>query len=211
MSPSALSRLLSLCLLGLMSPGTADAFTANIGAGSRAVYLRVGDGNFSARPYSSNGAPIAGTTGARNVVTLSVPAAAVGNGTRQDFTGDSRGTSDWDGYAFCNPGQTYIGGFYRAPSSVSDAVLTATVTAPLSNGTSTIPFSKISWTSSGNGELASTPQPIPAGSFGDSSTMLASFPENTWRESCHSFSYLNDQIVASGTYQGTITYTLSAP
>ena len=40
---------------------------------------------------------------------------------------------------------------------------------------------------------------------------LASFPVNTWRESCHAFRYANDAVVAAGTYTGRVVYTLSVP
>jgi hypothetical protein len=73
----------------------------------------------------------------------------------------------------------------------------------------TIPFSQISWTSSGIGDAGA--QPIPAGTFTGGTQTLATFPVNTWRESCHTFSYANAASVASGTYTGRATYTLSAP
>ena len=49
------------------------------------------------------------------------------------------------------------------------------------------------------------------GSFTGGTQTLATFPVNTWRESCHTFSYANAASVASGTYTGRATYTLSAP
>lgn len=198
-----------LTLLALAWPALAAAFTVDINPGQRAVYLRVGDGGFTARAYSSGGSPLDGTTGTRNLVAGTVPAAAVGNGTAQPLTGDSRLTSDWDRFAFCNGGQTYVGGFFRGGNNAGTATLTAEVTAPLSNGAESIPFSKIRWTASGN--LDGAWQPIPSNNFGDVSKVLASFPANSWRESCHSFSYANDTVVAAGTYRGTVTYTLAAP
>lgn len=197
-------------LLALAWPALAAAFTVNINPGPRAVYLRVGDGGFSDDAYRNGGSPLPGRTGARNLVSGSVPAAQVGNGTAQPLTGTSRLTSDWDRFAFCNAGQTYVGGFFRGNRRAGTATLTADVSAPLSNGADSIPFSKIRWTASGNLD-GNAAQPIPSNSFGDASKVLASFPVNTWRESCHSFSYANDAVVASGTYQGTITYTLAAP
>lgn len=199
-----------LPLLAFAWPGVAAAFTVNINPGSRAVYLRVGDGGFTQRSYSDGGSPLSGTTGARNLIAGTVPAAAVGSGTAQPLTGTSRLTSDWDRFAFCNSGQTYVGGFFRGNNNAGTATLTAEVTAPLSNGAESIPFSKIRWTASGNLD-GTAAQPIPSNNFGDVSKVLASFPVNTWRESCHSFSYANDVVVAAGTYQGTVTYTLAAP
>lgn len=199
-----------LPLLALAWPGLAAAFTVNIDSGSRAIYLRVGDGGFSSDPYRNGGEPLPGTTGARNLVEGTVDATALGNGTPQALTGTSRVTSDWDRFAFCNSGQTYVGGFFRGNRNAGTATLTADVTAPLSNGSESIPFSKISWIASGNSD-GNNAQPIPSNSFGDTSKVLASFPVNTWRESCHSFRYANDAVVAAGSYQGTITYTLAAP
>jgi len=214
MKSSAVSSLRWLPLLALVLPGMANAFTVDISPGSRAVYLRVGDGDFSRRSYQSNGSPIDGTSGTRNVVTAVVAPASVGNGIAQVFSANSRLTSDWDDFGFCSAGETYIGGFSRGGTGASDATLQAVVTAPLSNGTVTIPFSKISWTARGNasgGGSETAPQPVPSGAFNNGVTTLAAFPVNSWRESCHTFRYANDTVVASGDYLGTITYTLSAP
>jgi hypothetical protein len=73
----------------------------------------------------------------------------------------------------------------------------------------TIPFTQISWTSSGNGDAGA--EPIPAGAFNGGTQTLTTFKVNTWNESCHTFSYANAASVASGTYTGRATYTLSAP
>jgi len=209
MKSSAVSSLRWLPLLALLLPGMADAFIVDIQSGTRAVYLRVGDGNFNGT-YRNNGTPVGGTSGARNIVTVAVPGAAVGNGVAQQFSATSRVSSDWDAYNFCDAGESYIGGFYRAPGNGGgNASLSATVTAPLSNGTQTIPFTQISWTAAGNGDTGA--QPIPGGTFSTGTTALATFPVNTWRESCHTFTYANANVVAAGDYQGTVTYTLSAP
>src|SRR3546814_2320549 len=86
-------------------------------------------------------------------------------------------------------------------------MLTVTAPANLTNANGdTIPFSQISWTSSGNGDTGA--QPFPAGTFSGGVQTLANWPVNTWRESCHTFSYGNDAIVPAGTYSGRVTYTL---
>lgn len=207
-----------LPLLALALPGVAAAFTVNIRSGERAIYLRVGDGPFPQGswfgysydlPYRSGGVPQSG--GAINTIRGSVPAAAVGNGVAQPLTGESRLTSDWEGYNFCDAGQTYVGGFFRGGNGAGTATLTAVVTRPLSNGTDTIPFSQIGWTASGNGDGAAHVQPIGSNTFGDGSKVIASFPVNVWQESCHSFYYANQAVVAAGTYTGRVTYTLAAP
>ena len=40
---------------------------------------------------------------------------------------------------------------------------------------------------------------------------VGSMSSNTWNESCHTLSYKNTASVASGTYTGRATYTMSAP
>lgn len=199
-----------LLLLALGWFDTAQAFVVTISPGARMVYLRVGNGVFTGN-YSTGGTP--GRGGAINKVSVTVPAAVLGNGADQVMTTDAtQANSSYDGFAFCNvPAQIYVGGFYRLPGSTGTATLTATAPAAgLSNGAgSTIAFSQISWTSSGNNDTGA--QPILAGTFTGGPQTLASFPVNTWRESCHAFRYANDAVVASGTYTGQVVYTLSAP
>jgi hypothetical protein len=198
----------ALLLLAALWSSHAGAFTVNISPGSRAVYLRVGNGAFSGGNYVNGGTP--GSGGGIQRVSVTVPAASLGNGTPQAMTGNaSQLSSNYDGYAFCNAGQIYVGGFYR---NFFSGTATLTVTAPtgLSNGSGdTIPFSQISWTSSGNGDTGA--QPVPSGTFTGGMQVLASYPVNSWRESCLSFSYANANLVASGSYTGRVTYTLSAP
>lgn len=186
----------------------AHAFTATISPGPRAIYLQVGNGSFTG-VYNSGGTP--GNNAAVNVVSLTVPAAQVGNGTSLAMTSNSSAAqSFYDGFTFCTvPAQVYIGGFFRLPGSTGTASLTVNTPLTLTTAGDSIPFNKISWISSGIGDTGA--QPIPSGSFTGGTQTLASFPVNTWRESCHLFSYLNDQVVGAGTYIGQATYTLSAP
>ncbi len=198
-------------LLGLLANiPLANAYVVNIATGTKSAYLRVGDGNITGGFFNVGGTPA--TNGTVNLVNVNVPATVVGNGVDQAMTGNGRVTSDLDGFAFCNAGQIYIGGFFRLPNTVNQSA-TLSVTAPsnLTNATgNNIPITQISWTSSGNGDGA-TAQPIPAGTFTGGTQMLASFLRNTWRESCHSFFYGNDAIVAAGTYNARVTYTLATP
>lgn len=189
-----------------------NAFTVNVTPGTRTIYLQVGNGSFTGT-LQSGGTPRVNTT--TNVVSVSVPAAQVGTGTAQAMTTNSTAaTSFWDNFTFCAPpAQLYIGGFYRRTNNAAatSATLTATVPASLSNGSGgTIPFSQISWTSSGNGDTGA--QPFPAGAFiGGSTQTIGIIARNQWAESCHTFSYANANVVAPGTYTGTVLYTLSAP
>jgi hypothetical protein len=200
-----------LLLAGLMAAAPAPAYVVNINSGARAVYLRVGDGTMTGGNGTYNGGATPGDNATVNLVSVTVPAASVGNGTAQAMQANGRLTSDWDGYAFCNANQVYIGGFFRRTGGGTDnATLTVVAPANLTNGARTIPMSQISWTSSGNGDTGG--QPIPAGTFTGGSQLLANnFQNNTWRESCMSFSYANQTLVAAGNYDATVTYTLTAP
>src|SRR5574337_119311 len=149
-----------------------------------------------------------------NLVSVTVPAAAVGSGTAQAMTTNSTvGASSYDGFAFCNtPAQLYVGGYYRYNSTTSGAAATLTATSPanlVSAAGDTIPFTQISWTSSGNGDSGT--QPFPAGSFTGTTQTLGTIARNQWAESCHTFSYANTAIRPAGTYTGRVTYTLTAP
>ena len=204
-----LSRMLLLPVLAIAGIGHACAYTIAIGTGTKAAYLRVGDGSISGGNYNAGGTPTANTT--VNLVSVTVPANVVGNTVDQTMTGTGRLTSDLDGFAFCSAGQVYISAFYRLPTTVNQsATLRATSPATLTSaGGDTIPISQISWTSSGNGDTGA--QPIPAGTFTGGTQTLATLLRNTWNESCHTFRYGNDAIVAAGTYNARVTYTLATP
>ena len=192
-----------------LSQGEAFAFSVAIGTGTRAIYLQVGIGSFSGL-YSSGGTPQNNST--INLVSVTVPAASVGSGTAQAMTSNSaQSNSFYDNFAFCSPpAQVYIGGFFRLPGAAGTATLSVTTAANLTNaGGDTIPFTQISWTSTGAGDAGA--EAIPAGTFTGATQTLATFSVNRWNESCHTFSYANAANVASGTYTGRATYTLSAP
>jgi hypothetical protein len=194
------------------SAGLASAYTATLTPASpKTVYLQVGVGSFT-NNYLNGGQPGNNTT--INTVSTTVAAAAVGNGTAQAMTTNSTAAmSFWDGYAYCSvPGQLYVGGFYRTTGGTTAAAqVTATVPAALTNTAGgTIPFSKISWTSSGNGDTGT--EPFPAGTFVNGGVQnVGSMSSNTWNESCWTFSYLNNTVPSAGTFTGTVRYTLSAP
>lgn len=195
----------------LLTASPSHAFTINITAASpRTVYLQVGVGAFSAN-YNVGGTPQDNTT--VNLVSVTVPAAQVGSGTAQTMTTNSTvGNSFYDGFAFCNaPAQLYIGGFYRSVAAGGAATVRATVPTSLVNaGGNTIPFSQISWSSAGNGD-GTAAQPFPAGTFAPGVQAIGGIARNQWAESCHTFSYANTNVVASGTYTGRVTYTVATP
>lgn len=186
------------------------AFTVNIApANPRTAYLQVGVGSFTAN-YNAGGSPLNNAT--INTVTVTVPAAQVGSGLAQAMTTNSTvGQSLYDGFVFCNAGsQLYIGGFYRSVAVTAAATVRATVPANLVNAAGqTIPFSEISWTSSGIGDTGA--QPFPAGTFAPGVQAIGTIARNQWAESCHTFRYANTSVVAAGTYTGRVTYTLTTP
>ena len=200
----------ALLVLAAARPEPSAAFTVNITAANpRMLYLQVGVGAFSGL-YSSGGTPANNAT--VNVVSVTVPAAQVGNGAVQTMTTNSTASNSfYDNFAFCNaPAQLYVGGFYRSTTNTGAATLTATSPANLVNANGDrIPFSQISWTSSGNGDTGA--QPFPAGTFNGATQTIGAIARNQWAESCHTFRYANSNFVASGTYTGRVVYTLSTP
>lgn len=199
-----------IAILLVFMAGSAHAYVVTINTGTRAVYLRVGDGIRVGNTYANGGTMATG--GAISMVQVSVPAAVVGNGTAQQMTGNGRLTSDYDDFAFCNAGQVYIGGFFRLTNNNNqNAILQVNAPANLTSASgATIPISQISWTMSGNGDAA--PHPIANGTFtGGTQTLATDFLRNTWRETCQTFFYANSAIRAAGTYNARVVYTLSSP
>jgi hypothetical protein len=197
----------TLLVLGALLASSADAFVIEIRQGNPVVlYLQVGTGSFSGL-FSTGGTPQGNPT--VNIVSVTVPSAALLTGADQQMTSDStQAISFYDGRVFCSPpDQVYIGGFFRRPGqpTFQSAVLSVTMPPALvSPAGDTIPFSQIRWTSSGQ-------DAVPDGAFIAGGTQfIADFYRNTWRESCLTFYYRNDPA-AAGTYVGRVTYTLSAP
>lgn len=195
----------ALCLAALSQE--AQAYTITISSGTRAIYLQVGAGGYSGT-YNSGGTP--GNNSTINVVSVTVPAASVGSGTAQSMTSNSTvSQSPIDAYTFCTPpSQVYIGAWSRPGSGTGVATLTVTAPANLTSGGDTIPFNQISWTMSGNGDATFQ---FPNGTFSGGTQTLATFPANTWKEQCMTFTYANSAVRAAGTYTGRATYTLSLP
>ena len=194
--------------------GPAWGFTANLApAAPQTIYLQVGVGAFTnCYTCTPQGTPENNTT--VNTVSVTVPSTAVGSGTAQAMTTNSTATqSFWDNYVYCSvPSQLYIGGCFRtAGGSTAAAQVTASAPSALTDATGdALPFSQISWTSSGNGDSGA--EPFPAGTFvGGSTQSVGAMSSNTWNESCWTFSYKNAKAFPAGTYSGTVVYTMTAP
>lgn len=195
-------------LAGIIFIERADAYVVTIAPGTKALFLQVGNGTFTGT-YSGGGTP--GNNATVNQVSVTVPANVLGNGTSQAMTTNSTQTaSPYDNFGFCTvPAQVYVGGFFRIPSGSSTATLSVTSPASLTNGLGdSIPFNGVSWVSGGAGDAVPT---IPSGTFTGATQTLYTFASNTWAESCLAFNYANTSVVPPGTYNGRVTYTLSAP
>jgi hypothetical protein len=179
---------------------TAEAWVLTIAPGARAIYLQVGNG-----ANNANNATI-------NLVSVSVPATAVGNAAPQVMTTNSTAANSFfDNFVVCNvPAQVYVGGYFRQPTNTANvATLQVTSPATLTSGTDTIPIDQISWISTANGGGATID--IPAGTFTGGTQFLVNVPSNRWLENCHTFSYANAAVVPAGTFTGRAVYTLVAP
>jgi len=203
---------LAAALGAAATSGPAAAYTLTLApAAPKTIYLQVGVGSFTAN-YNAGGQPGNNTT--VNTVSATVASSAVGNGTPVAMTTNSTAAQSYlDGYAYCSvPGQLYIGGYYRtAGGNTAAAQVTATVPTALTNATGgTIPFSKIQWSSSGNGDSGA--EPFPAGTFVNGGVQnVGAMASNTWNESCWTFSYLNNTVPPAGTFTGVVRYTMSSP
>ncbi len=193
--------LAGLCFLQLSS---AHAWTINLGAASRRVFLQVGNGSLN----TNN--PLV------NEVSVTVPGNQLSTGAPQPMTSNStQSNSPVDNFNVCSPpAQVYVGGSYqRSNGSNGPATALLQVTSP-ANLTSAagdvIPFTQISWATSTLGNDA-TPNVIPAGAFSGGTQTLTTINANTYVENCHAFSYANAALRAAGTYNGLVTYTLSTP
>jgi hypothetical protein len=193
---------------GILPGAPASAYMITITAGARSLYLQVGVGTYTGGNYSAGGQPANNAT--VNMVSVTVPAASVGNGTAQAMTSNSTTANSFiDGYAFCNPpAEVYVGGWSRPGSGSGTATLSVTTPASLTSGANSIPFSQISWVSSGNGDTTTV---IPSGTFVGGTQTLTTIAANSWKEECFAFSYANTVTPAAGTYTGRAVYTLSLP
>ncbi len=188
-------------LLLCASMSAAQAWVLSVNPGPRAVYLAVGNATAN------------GVNATVNLISVNVPANAVGTGQPQVMLSNStQANSPFDNFNVCVPasGQVYIGGFFRLPAaSATTAVLQVNTPASLTSGVNTIPFNQISWTSTALGNAAAD---IPAGTFPSGGTLvLRNFAANSYVENCHTFQYANTVVAPAGQYNGIATYTLTAP
>lgn len=206
-SPFFFSR---LALAGVLASAGAHshAFVATISAGTRTLFLQVGAGTMTGANFSSGGTPANNST--INSVSVNVPSAALGTGVQTMTTDSTVTSSPYDSFAFCAvPAQVYVGGFYRTPGAAGNGTLSVTSPATLSNGLGdTLPFTSISWVSSGAGDAVAT---LPSGTFTGATQTIYSVTRNNWFESCLAFRYANTALVPAGTFTGRVTYTLTAP
>ncbi len=194
-----------------LAAASSHAFVVSISAGTQSLYLQVGAGTMTGGGgrFDSGGVP--GNNATVNSVSVTVPAASLGAGTRAMATNSTVTISPYDSFVFCSvPSQVYVGGFYRTPGAASNATLTVTAPSTLVSGAgNTIAFNTISWISGGNADTSAT---IPSGTFvGGATQTLLSVARNTWFESCLQFNYANAQLVPAGTFNGRVSYTLTAP
>ncbi|OYT92535.1 MAG: hypothetical protein CFE43_07765 [Burkholderiales bacterium PBB3] len=222
LSESRLKKLTAFChrawgrytvsLLGLMMAcvgGDSQAYVVTITAGVKAIFLQVGVGTMTGGNFNAGGVP--GNNATVNTVSVTVPAASLGTGALAMTSNSTVVTSPWDGFTYCaTPAEVYVGGFFRTPGASANATLTVTAPTNLTSvAGSTIAFNNISWISGGIGDATST---IPSGTFvGGAAQTLLSVARNTWFESCLRFNYANSLVVASGTFTGRVTYTLTSP
>ncbi len=192
----------------------AHAWSLTVAAGSRRLFLHVGNGAVSSTGGSGLFNGTAGTSGAINLVQVTVPVAQLGNGTDLAMTSNSTQSTSLYGDANSTcptpASQVMVGAGYRRNNGSANATLSVSSPANLTNANGdTIPFTEISWTVSAPG--SGVPNVIPAGTFNGGMQTLATVPGNTYVENCHTFSYGNNAVRAAGTYDGRVTYTLSAP
>lgn len=203
-----------LVLLLALLPALAHAYVVTITSTTKSLYLQVGQGAITGGSRVSSGATPANNFTV-NIVSVTVPAANLGTGTLPMTPNAAVTTSYIDNASYCQATDTYIGGMYRGPNGgASSATLTvATDAAGLVNAAGdSISFNSISWlTQSRSGDNAGNV--MASGGFAGNGTTQSvwSIARNTWAESCLQFNYANTQVFSAGTYNGRVTYTLSAP
>jgi len=180
-----------------------EAWILNIGNNNpRRLFLTVGNGSTLADNATVN------------LVSLSVPAASVGQGSLQMTSNSTQANSTYDGFAMCTPpAQIYVGALYQRQINSQPGSARLQVTSPANLTTvagDTIPFNEISWTVSGPAGDAN-PASIPAGTFNGATQTLVTITQGTLRDNCHTFHFANSALRPAGTYNGRVTYTLVSP
>lgn len=144
-----------------------------------------------------------GSTTAVDLVTFTVPATNIGDGT--PVPGSAPPAA---GGGYCAANEVVVAAQGRAlPANSRTITLTADSSIPLTSGTDTIPFTQIAWTSTGF-----PPVTIPSGTFtGAPGQVLTSFLNSRESRQCFAFRFLNTQVFGAGTYNGRVTFTASMP
>jgi len=203
--PRRRARLVALALLACPGwvAGNALAWSLPINGATSRVFLHVGTGT-----ADNNNNTV-------DRVTADLTPAQLLSGAAQPMVnsgGQSRSLSG-DNFATCPTpaSQVLVGASYRRNgNSTQQATLSVSAPANLvSVAGDTIPITEISWTVAAPG--SPVPGVIRAGTFAAGQQQIATVPPNTFIENCHSFRYANSAIRAAGTYDGTVTYTLSTP
>jgi hypothetical protein len=197
----------------LLTSTSSYAYIVRILAPPSGLYLQVGDGVGRLNLNTINSS--SGRNSTVNNVRLTVPAASLAQGPLAMTTDSSVSTSPIDNYTnYCSvPAQVFIGGFYRTPNHrPAVAALRAQAPAALTGPSiGSIPINTISWVSSGDGDNPNDPT-VPSGTFNSSGAqLLRTIGNNVWFESCMQFNYANNQLPPAGTYNGQVTYSLTAP
>ena len=161
-----------LALLCLAEIATAHAWSLTITSGTRRLFLHVGNGALSGSSGTLNGT--AGTSGAINLVQVTVPVAQLGDGTDLPMTSNSTQSVSLygDGNNTCPTpaSQVMVGAGYRRNSGAANATLTVSSPANLTSAAGdTIPFTELTvtrkdgkaWFDVGafSSEVATMPQP----------------------------------------------------
>ena len=145
--------------------------------------------------------------GTVNLVTFTVPAANVGDGTVVTGTvsaGSTGGTCAANHVFFDAEGRSN-------PANARTITLSADSSLfPLSNGANTIPWSDISWVTSA---ATLPPVTIPSGAFagGAGQVLLATWLNSRRNRGCLQFRYANSSVYQAGTYNGRVRYTVAMP
>lgn len=121
-----------------------------------------------------------------------------------EFTVNAANVGDGNAVSRTNAGGAAIG--VSLVSNVGNVALSAVGSGTgLTDGANTIPWSQISGTSS---DAANFPAPA----IGAAATWLAAPASGVISRSANwTFVYENDTVLGAGTYDGTVTYTASAP
>ena len=146
-----------------------------------------------------------------NVVSVNVPASAVGSGVAQPMSSNStQAASFYDNFVVCNPpAQVYIGGWVRTPAGTGTGVALGDLAclADERDDYDSVLADQLDQHCQRQYDPGHPGGHVQRRHAGAAATIAA----GTWVENCHTFSYANTAVVAAGTYTGRVTYTLALP